>query len=417
MTCLTASPEYVTAFSECCCPAERTGVCAADGFLAAGGFCGIKSDKQPDIAVVYSILPTAAAAVFTTNRVKSAAVQVSLAHLQQTSNIRAVIFSSGNANAATGSAGLDIANDMTLAVSREFACRKEEVLIGQTGTIGILPAKDICVSGAGDISRLVSTEGGCAAARAIMTTDKKPKIAATRYLSRGTEVIVGGMCKGAGMICPSLATMLALITTDAAASTAILDLVLRNAVDDTFNMLDIDGCCSTNDTVILMANGMSGTEVITSTEHPDYADLEQSVLTVCRSLTRQITADAEGSSKVICFNVHGGSEKRQARQAAKTIAGSLLLKTSITAETPSWGRLVAALGASGVDFTLEKITVSFCGITVFKDGCEMTENIGSAAAAMKQREILIDVDLRQGSACAESFCSDITHAYLELTKT
>src|SRR2546427_3392339 len=327
------------------------GVTTPQGFRAAGVSAGIKANGGLDLALLVSETPATAAAVFTINRAQAAPVLVSREHLTRSGGVaRAVIVNSGCANACTGDEGLQIANTRAADTARLVGCRVEHVLVASPGVIGVALPLDKIRSGLPAALRALGANQGAAAARAIMTTDPFPKEAAARTTIGGRDASVGGMAKGSGMIEPMMATMLAFITTDAAVPQPLLDCALRDAVHDTFNAITVDGEGSTNDTVMLLANGVSGATV----DAGQYDAFVRALRGVCLELALGIVRGGEGATKLVTVTVTGAASPEEARRAAKAIANSPLVKTAIHGGDPNWGRLIAVAGRAGVEFDLER---------------------------------------------------------------
>jgi glutamate N-acetyltransferase/amino-acid N-acetyltransferase len=384
------------------------GVTTARGFRASGVSAGIKAQGL-DLALLVADRPATAAAVFTTNRAQAAPVLVSREHLSRSGGTaRAIVVNSGCANACTGDAGLQVARDMASAAAKEVGCSTEQVLVASTGVIGV--ALDIGKVRAALPAAVAALGDGSGAARAIMTTDPFPKEAAARVTIGGTEVAVGGMAKGSGMIEPMMATMLAFITTDAAVPRPLLDRALREAVDDTFNAITVDGECSTNDCVMLLANGASGAVVDEST----YDGFVQALRAVCLKLALGIVRGGEGATKLITVTVTGGLSADEARRAAKAIANSPLVKTAIHGGDPNWGRLIAVCGRAGVAFELSRAAVCLGPIVLFKDGRPHDEAAPEAARYLKHNDVLVTVDLGAGHASSTVWTCDLTAEYVRI---
>jgi len=385
-------------------------VTAPRGFVAAGGSAGIKAGGVPDVAVVVTEDGRAvpAAGVFTSNLAAAAPVQVSRAHLRSTAGRAAgVILTSGNANAATGEPGRDAATRLCAALARGVDARPEEVLVCQTGLIGIPfpmasvePHLDRIVA-----SRSGTPDAGAAAARAIMTTDTVPKVA----LVRGEGITVGAMAKGAAMLAPHMATMLALCTTDAAVDPDTLAAALRAAVDLSFNRMTVDGCTSTNDTVLVLASGRGGT--------PSRASLTAALAEVCTSLAEQMVDDAEGATKVAHVRVAGAEDDDSAHTAARKVADSLLVQCSLNGEDPYWGRVVSELGSAGVAFDMERVSVAYGGVEVCAGGVARDHDPAAVAAHMAGRHIEIFCDLGLGSGAAAVLGTDLGYGYIDENRT
>ena len=323
------------------------GVTTPRGFTAAGISAGIKANGNADLALLVSDTPARAAAVFTTNKVQAAAVLVSREHLARTGGVaRAIVVNSGCANACTGDVGMRDARAMAAGTATLVGCPIEQVLVASTGVIGVALPMDKLRSGMPAAFGALGADQGPAAARAIMTTDISPKEAAATISVGGREASIGGMAKGAGMIEPMMATMLGFVTTDAAVPKALLDRALREAVDQSFNAITVDGDSSTNDCVLLLASGASGVAV----DESSYGAFAAGLTAVCRELALAIVRGGEGASTLVTVNVTGAASSGEARKAAKVIANSLLVKTALHGGDPNWGRLICAAGRAGVAF-------------------------------------------------------------------
>jgi len=389
-------------------------VTAAEGFEAAGVACGVKPSGDPDLSLVATAdrRPVAAAGVFTTNLACAAPVQVSRSNLTD-GQAAAVILNSGNANAATGEPGREDARIMCRLTAEALGCADTDVLVCSTGLIGIpLPMPPIergipMVAAALDAQR-----GGTAAATAILTTDTLRKEAHVTASGPDATFTVGGMAKGAAMLAPAMATMLAVLTTDAAADPDALKAALVLAVRDTFNSLLVDGCTSTNDTVLILANGVAGHAPITA-DGPLFATLVSSMTQVCDSLAEQMASDAEGATKLARVVVRGARSTEDARRAARAVAGSQLVQCSLYGADPYWGRVVSELGASGTELDPERVDVAYNGITVCRDGIAALHDEAALEAAMAKREIEIVCELHDGTGEAAVRFTDLTHAYID----
>jgi glutamate N-acetyltransferase / amino-acid N-acetyltransferase len=379
-------------------------VTAARGFVAAGIAAGIKASGAPDLSLVATAdgRPVPAAGVFTRNKMTAAPVITTRAHLESTDGHSvAVVLNSGNANAATGAQGLADAEAMCSAVADALGVEAEQVLVCSTGLIGIPMPIDIITSAVPALVDARSTDGAAAAAGAIMTTDTHPK----EIVVQGEGFLVGGMAKGAAMLSPNMATMLAVLTTDAEATPEQLKAALVNGVADSFNILDVDGCTSTNDTVLLLASGAAG---------PVEADeLETAVAAACRSLAEQMCGDAEGATKVVRFSVTGATDEAQALIGARYVSRSNLVKCSWYGCDPYWGRIASDLGSCGIDFDPEKLTVSYGGITVCDGAVDADHDTAAVAAHMAGRHLEIVADLGLGGGEATILTNDLSHAYID----
>lgn len=379
-------------------------VTAAGGFVAAGIACGIKPSGDTDLALVATDdgVAVTAAAVFTSNKSTAAPVVVSRAHLGATGGrAAAVILNSGNANAATGQAGSAAAERMCAAVAAHLGCDPQEVLVCSTGLIGIpLPVERI-EAAAGGLAAALTVDGGDAAALAILTTDTHPK----EVIVRVGPVTVGGMAKGAAMLAPNMATMLAVLTTDAAVDAATVTELLRGAVDGSFNVLSVDGCTSTNDTVIVLANGRAGAV--------EEAELRMALTAACAGLAEQMAGDAEGATKVVRVRVNGAGSDAEASAAARAVAESVLCKCSWYGQDPYWGRIVSEIGAAGIEFDPDRVSVAYGGVVVADAGVAVAHDEDAVRAHMAGRHLEIVADLHLGDGSGLILTNDLTHAYID----
>jgi glutamate N-acetyltransferase/amino-acid N-acetyltransferase len=389
---------------------EGQGVTAAKGFSAAGVACGIKESGAEDLALVFSDRPCTAAGVFTTNQVKAAPVLLSQARVAS-GRAQAVLVSSGNANACTGEQGRLDAEETVALAARELGIDAGLVLVASTGYIGHRLPMDALRAGIPAARAALSPDGGSRAARAIMTTDTRAKELALEMELGGSTVRLGGMAKGAAMIRPSLATMICVITTDADIGARELDLALRWAVDRSFNCITIDGDMSTNDTVLALANGASGAQVL---KEEDRRKFERALDFVTARLARAIVADGEGATKTIQVQVSGAPEYEQARHIAMAIANSPLVKTAIYGGDPNWGRVMAAAGAAGVEFDPRRADLSLAGIPMVGAGAPLPFDEARAGEALRQREIVIRLDLHGGPQSATVWTCDLTEEYIRV---
>ncbi len=388
------------------------GITSPRGFRAAGVSAGIKANQGLDLALIVSDTPARVAAVFTTNLAVAAPVVVSRDHLARSAGTaRAVVVNSGCANACTGDDGLEVARAMASETAALVGCPAEQVLVASTGVIGVsLPIEKIRC-GLPLAFRALGADQGSLAARAIMTTDPFPKEAAAQVALDGGRVItIGGMAKGSGMIEPMMATMLGFVTTDAAVPRPLLDRALRQAVDDTFNAITVDGECSTNDCVMLLANGASGVEVNDAT----YAAFVAGLTGVCRELALGIVRGGEGATKLVTVNVTGGATAAEARKAAKAIANSPLVKTAIHGGDPNWGRLIAVAGRAGVAFELSRAAVTIGSIVLFQDGRPHDEAAPQAAEYLKGTDLTVGVNLGAGRASSTVWTCDLSADYVRI---
>ena len=397
-------------------PIRLTNSLLPRGFTFAATHCGLKKTKL-DLAILVSETPASAAAVFTTNRVKAAPVIASQLNLRKSKRrMRGVIVNSGNANCCTGSEGLGAAAATTLKVARELGrLDPSQILVCSTGVIGVPLRWQKIVNAVPQLVRARKSSAGAFElfARAIMTTDTHPKWASAKCRVSGKEVRVAGCTKGAGMIHPNMATMLAFIATDAAISPAMLARALRSAVATTFNAITVDGDTSTNDTVTLLANGESGALAITR-ENEDWKKFRAALESVCKSLALQIVADGEGAQRVIEVEVQGAPSDRAAKQIALTIANSPLVKTALAGADPNWGRILAAAGRAGVAFDFERADITLAGLKVCRRGRENPFDEPVAHHKMLAKYVPIVVDLRSGRGHARVWTCDFTSEYIHI---
>ena len=383
----------------------------AQGFRAAGVSAGIKIRGGLDLALLVSDTPATAAAVFTTSLAPAAPVVVSRAHLATTGGrVRAIVVNSGCANACTGEGGMRVARDTCAAVAAAVGCPEDEVIVSSTGVIGVDLSFDKIRAALPAAMAALATDQGPAAARAIMTTDPFPKEASASIALGGTTVTVGGMAKGSGMIEPNMATMLAFVTTDAEVPTALLDRALRAAVNDTFNAITVDGECSTNDCVMLLANGASGVTI----DETSYDAFAHALREVCLRLALGIVRGGEGATKLVTVNVTGAASPADSRKAAKAIANSLLVKTAIHGGDPNWGRLIAVAGRAGVAFELSRAAVRIGTTVLFENGKPHDEAAPEAAAYLQNTEIAVSVDLGSGSSSSTVWTCDLSAEYVKI---
>jgi glutamate N-acetyltransferase/amino-acid N-acetyltransferase len=389
------------------------GVTAPRGFRAAGTSAGIKANGGLDLALIVSDTPAQAAAVFTTNLAIAAPVVVSREHLARSGgSVRAVVVNSGCANACTGEEGLQVARDMAFETARLVDCPVEQVLVASTGVIGVaLPIEKLRNGLPAAVDALgADTAHAALAARAIMTTDPFPKESAARIAIGGIDVTIGGMAKGSGMIEPMMATMLGFVTTDAAVPKPLLDRALREAVDDTFNAITVDGECSTNDCVMLLANGASGAAV----DESSYGVFVAGLTVVCHELALGIVRGGEGATKLVKVTVTGGATSGEARKAAKAIANSLLVKTAIHGGDPNWGRLIAVAGRAGVAFDLSRAAVLIGSTVLFRNGRPYDEAAPEAAAYLQGKDLAVSVDLGAGAESSTVWTCDLSAEYVRI---
>jgi len=388
------------------------GVASPLGFTAAGQYVGIKAPGRGlDLALIVSATPATAAGMFTTNRAQAAPVTVTRANLAASRGVaRAIVVNSGCANACTGTVGMDDAREMTTLTASLVGCPADQVLVASTGVIGVNLKMDRIREGLPNAFASLGADQGPAAARAIMTTDPFPKEAAARVNIGTGTVTVGGTAKGSGMIEPMMATMLGFITTDAAVPLPLLERALREVVNDTFNAITVDGECSTNDCVMILANGASGVTI----DEQGYEAFAEAVRAVCLPLALGIVRGGEGATKLVTVNVTGAATADEARKCAKAIANSPLVKTAIHGGDPNWGRLIAVAGRAGVAFELEKAAVTIGPIQLFRDGRPYDDLAPAAANYLRNDDITVGVHLGAGSASSTVWTCDLSAEYVKI---
>jgi glutamate N-acetyltransferase/amino-acid N-acetyltransferase len=382
-------------------------VTAPRGFTANGLACGIKPSGDPDLALVATASgePVAAAAVFTRNKMTAPPVVTSAAHLALSGGqAAAVVLNSGCANAATGAQGMADAQEMAALVAAELGCRPTEVLVCSTGLIGFELPMDAVRSGIAPLvaARAADAGAGRRAAEAIRTTDTCRK----EVIVQRDGITVGGMAKGAAMLAPNMATMLAVLTTDAAVPPARLTEVLRAAVADSFNAMSVDGCTSTNDTVVLLASGEAGPPA-------DERAFAEAVAAACLDLAQQMVGDAEGHTKVVTVEVTGALSDDEARAGARRVAESQLVKCSWYGGDPYWGRVASELGSAGIAFEADKVSVRYGEHLVARDGVTAPVDEAALAAYMEGEQIHVVANLGLGDGRARILTNDLTHAYVD----
>jgi glutamate N-acetyltransferase/amino-acid N-acetyltransferase len=387
-------------------------VSAPAGFRAAGIACGIKKSMGLDLALIVSDMPAASAAVFTTNKAVAAPVLVSKARLQASGgHSRVVVINSGCANACTGPDGHQTAEAMADAAARAVGVNASQVLVASTGVIGVSLDRQRVTDGIAAAATALARDGGAAAARAIMTTDPFPKEAAVDVTTPAGRFRVGGIAKGSGMIEPLMATMLGVVTTDAQIAPALLQRALAAVNDVTFNAITVDGECSTNDCVFVMANGASGV-TIAEEEFDLFVD---ALRRVCEPLAIGIVRGGEGATKLITVEVTGGATNEEARRTARAIANSPLVKTAVHGADPNWGRLVAVAGRSGVEFNLDRARVQIGGVELFAGGRPFDERAPLASEHLQGRDVTLRVDLGTGKAgAARMWTCDLSAEYVKI---
>ena len=395
------------------------GVTAAKGFEAAAAAAGIKYQDRTDMALIYSEKPCKAAGAFTTNVVKAAPVKWDREIIEKKLRPQAVIVNSGIANACTGEEGMECCRKTAETAARELDVDAESVLVGSTGVIGMQIPMDRIEKGIHTLAaeKKADRESGAAAAKAIMTTDTRPKEAAVTFEINGKTVTIGGMAKGSGMIHPNMCTMLSFITTDAKISGKALRKALRADVEDTYNMISVDGDTSTNDTVLLLANGMAGNDKIRYGT-PEYEIFCQALHYINETLAKKMAGDGEGATALFEAKITGAQTKEQAKVLAKSIVCSNLTKTAIAGHDANWGRILCAMGYSGAEFDPEKVTLFFESsagkIKIIENGVAVEYSEEKATEILSQPEVTVTADIGEGQAQAAAWGCDLTHEYINI---
>lgn len=396
----------------------RGGVTAPAGFTASGIHCGVRRNKEKrDLALIFSELPCAAAACFTTNKVKGQPVVVSAEHLANGVG-QAIICNSGNANTCTGDEGLAVARRMAELVAERLPVRPEDVVVASTGIIGQLLDVTIIERGMDALVEGLSPSGSIAAREAIMTTDTmKKEVAVSLELGDGTVVTLGAIAKGSGMIHPNMATMLAFITSDCAIEASMLQAALSSAVARTFNRISVDGDTSTNDMVVALANGKAGNAPIAA-EGPDFRAFQEALGEICTELARLIARDGEGATKLVECIVSGAVSEAEAVLLSKAVISSSLVKTALFGSDANWGRILCALGYSPATVDPSRIGVAFESgrgyLEVCKDGAAMAFSEEKAKKVLSDSEVTILVDLGLGAAQATAWGCDLSYEYVRI---
>ncbi len=394
------------------------GVVAANGFQAAGVHCGIRKNKtKKDLSLLVADGPVPTAAVYTQNKVKGAPIAVTKAHIAD-GYAQAIIVNSGIANTCNAD-GIEKAEGMAKIAASQLGIKPEDVVVGSTGVIGQpLPLEPIQNSIAGLAAELSSSpEGGLHFEEGIMTTDTQPKQVAVEFDLAGKKCRIGGCAKGSGMIHPNMATMLCFLTTDAAITPELLQTALRKVVDDTFNMVSVDGDTSTNDTCCIMASGAAGNKVI-DRQNEDFSQFVNALYVVLMNLSRMIAADGEGATRLVECTVSGARSKEQARVIAKSVICSSLMKTAIFGADANWGRALCAIGYAPVDVDVDKIDMSFASSAGVLPVCEAGAGIPFseeiAKEILSQSEVKLLIDLNDGEEQAIAWGCDLTYDYVRI---
>lgn len=390
----------------------KAGVTFPVGFRAAGVKAGIKKSGNLDVAVIYTEREAAVAGVFTQNAVAAAPVHVSREAVK-TGKAHAVVANAGCANACTGEQGMKDARAMAAIVAEELGCAASDVIVASTGIIGVNLPMDRMESGIRKAVAELSDTGSQNAGNAIVTTDTYSKACATEVEIGGKKVRFGAIAKGSGMIQPNMATMLCFITTDAAIESALLQEALSGITEVTFNMISVDGDMSTNDMVVVLANGAAGNERIAE-KNEDYEKFRAALLAMCQGLSRRIAADGEGATKFLTIHVTGTSSFADAKAIAMSVAKSPLVKTAFFGQDPNWGRVICAVGYAGVPMDPDKVVVKFGGIPVYAHGVGAQHDGEALRKVMAEHDILIDIDMGEGEEEATVWSCDFSYEYVKI---
>ena len=391
---------------------DTQGVTYAKGFKAAGVKAGIKKSGNLDVAVIYTETPAAIAGTFTQNKVAAAPVYVSKETVA-TGSARAIVANAGCANACTGKQGMDDAYKTREIAAKELGINADDVIVGSTGVIGVTLPMDKLEKGIKDAVADLSETGSINAANAIITTDTHCKTMTVKFDIGDAEVHMGAIAKGSGMIRPNMATMLCYITTDLDIEQSLLQKALSTCVEKSFNMISVDGDMSTNDTVVVLANGLAGNKKITE-ENADYDIFCSNLMALCVELAKEIAADGEGASKFLTINVKGAKSFADAKTVGMAVANSPLVKTAFFGEDPNWGRVICAVGYSGADMVPEKTVVKFGGITIFDCGVGAQYDSEALVKVMRENDIVIDIGLNLGDSDATVWTCDLSYEYVKI---
>ncbi len=389
---------------------KKGGATAPQGFLASGSYCGIKKKRTEDLALIYSEAPCVAAGTFTLNRLVAWPVLWSRNSVKFPYH-HAVLASSGNANCFNGPTGEKAIEVSLRKLSKALDIPKESILIAQTGVIGVpFPIKKM-EKGISTLYQKLSLKGQ-GAARGILTTDTRAKECALSFKCKGKEIKVGSIAKGAGMIHPDMATMLVFITTDLNISKPLLNRLLKKAVNETFNQMSIDNDLSTNDCVLVLANGLAGNKRIT--QESEAKGFYEAMLTICKKQRFEMVRDGEGITKVCTIKIQNAKTAREGGAVARQIANSMLFKTMLAGSDPNWGRVAAAIGSTGIPVDFKKIKISFNGVSLLKNGAPQSANLGKAKKILKKNIFQLEVDLKRGAEEIDFVTSDLTKKYVEI---
>ncbi|MDI3256806.1 MAG: bifunctional glutamate N-acetyltransferase/amino-acid acetyltransferase ArgJ [Kyrpidia sp.] len=391
------------------------GVTAPKGFWAGAAAAGVRDGQagRTDIAILYSEVPAAAAGMFTTNRVRAAAVEATEARIRQQRRLQAVVVNSGNANACTGEQGAADVLTMQVLTADLFGLDAGDIGVASTGVIGVPLPMDRVSKGIEEAAKKIRDDGGRAFAEAILTTDTYPKEAVRQIEVDGRPVAIGGAAKGSGMIHPNMATMLAFLTTDAAVDPVFLQEALRRAVDASFHCISVDGDTSTNDTVLLLANGMAGNRPLTP-EHPEWDVFVGALTETAVDLAKAIARDGEGATRLIEAAVEGAGSAEDARRIAKAVIGSSLVKTAVYGADPNWGRILCAAGYAGVPFDPSRTDIYIGDVCVCRGGAAVPFDEEAARRVLRGDPVPLRLVVGEGAGRAVAWGCDLTERYIEI---
>lgn len=392
------------------------GVCAAKGFQAAGVHCGIRKNRsKKDLALIYSQTECAVACTYTQNKVFGAPITVTRKHVAN-GKAKAIICNSGNANTCNAN-GVEIAEKTCALTAEALGISAEDVVVASTGVIGQPLSIDPIAAGLPVLASQLSVQGSTDACEGIMTTDTYPKECAYAFSLEGVECHIGAIAKGSGMIHPNMATMLAFVTTDVAIAPALLQKAVSEVVDDTFNMVSVDGDTSTNDMLSVLANGLAGNPVITE-ETPAYQDFKQALFAVCENVSKKLAGDGEGATKLLECTVRHAPDKTTAKKIAKSVICSSLFKAAMFGADANWGRILCAIGYTDAAFDISKIAVDLSSkagcIHVCENGAGVPFSEETAKIVLSKEEIHVDIDMNDGSAYATAWGCDLTYDYVKI---
>ncbi|MFQ7281833.1 MAG: bifunctional glutamate N-acetyltransferase/amino-acid acetyltransferase ArgJ [Christensenellales bacterium] len=392
------------------------GVCAAKGFQAAGVHCGIRKNRsKKDLALIYSQTECAVACTYTQNKVFGAPITVTRKHVAN-GKAKAIICNSGNANTCNAN-GVEIAEKTCALTAEALGISAEDVVVASTGVIGQPLSIDPIAAGLPVLASQLSVQGSTDACEGIMTTDTYPKECAYAFSLEGVECHIGAIAKGSGMIHPNMATMLAFVTTDVAIAPALLQKAVSEVVDDTFNMVSVDGDTSTNDMLSVLANGLAGNPVITE-ETPAYQDFKQALFAVCENVSKKLAGDGEGATKLLECTVRHAPDKTTAKKIAKSVICSSLFKAAMFGADANWGRILCAIGYTDAAFDISKIAVDLSSkagcIHVCENGAGVPFSEETAKIVLSEEEIHVDLDMNDGSAYATAWGCDLTYDYVKI---